>query len=152
MQFKRIKNNMRNKPILFIVTIVGAFLSTYHLATAATKFTTITQKDKLDFSVSAYDAHEHHWPKIDAALKERIAEIEKRLKQNPDALKNFQKAQKNWYDFVDAEAILKCVNGQSIAEKIYIVNLINFMIDRIIVLDNYLNCPESDLSCPVPRN
>lgn len=88
--------------------------------------------------------------KADAELNKLYKEIEGRLKDDPDTMKNLVAAQRAWVTFRDAECDLQTSGGGSIQGMNYPICQTSLTGARIENFKNYLKCEEGDTMCPIP--
>lgn len=90
--------------------------------------------------------------KAGKALNETFRQIEHRLAQDPAGKERLIKAQRAWIEFRDAECTFQSSgeDGGSAAPMVAAACKANLTEDRTRQLENYLNCEETDLACPVP--
>ncbi|ACB95396.1 lysozyme inhibitor LprI family protein [Beijerinckia indica] len=90
--------------------------------------------------------------KSDSQLNELYKKIETRLSDNTDTKKLLAQAQRAWIKFRDAECDFQrsASAGGSVMPMIISMCMDGMTQSRIKDLQNYLNCKEGDMSCPVP--
>ncbi|MBC2885454.1 lysozyme inhibitor LprI family protein [Ochrobactrum sp. CM-21-5] len=88
----------------------------------------------------------------DKKLNANYKSIQRRLADTPDAKKLLAASQRAWLKFRDAECAFSssASDGGSIQPMLIANCKASLTSDRNKQLDNYLNCPEGDMSCPVP--
>lgn len=88
----------------------------------------------------------------DKKLNELYKQIEARLNDDADGKKLLIEAQRDWVEFRDAECKFRTAGS---ARGSVVPMLISMCMDsltqtRVKDFEDYLNCEEGDLSCPVP--
>ena len=90
----------------------------------------------------------------DRKLNDTYGKVTSRLSDLPEVKASLTKAQRAWISFRDAEC--EFANAQAGGGTLY-ATLINQCLtemtnQRIGSLENFLQCEEGDISCPVPRD
>jgi len=88
----------------------------------------------------------------DAKLNSVYHEAQRRLADDPDGKKLLTAAQRDWIAFRDAECSFaaSAVDGGSAYPMVHAGCLEKLTTARTEQLQDYLNCEEGDLSCPLP--
>ncbi|GAB1584718.1 hypothetical protein PPNSA23_46610 [Phyllobacterium phragmitis] len=88
----------------------------------------------------------------DKKLNSLYKQIEARLKDDADTRKLLIKAQQDWVKFRDAECDFQTAGAAGgSARPMLVGQCMNTLTQsRVKDFENYLNCQEGDLSCPVP--
>lgn len=99
-------------------------------------------------------AQQGGYQEADAELNQLYQKIESRLADNHDAKQELIKAQRAWIAFRDAECRFAAsgVEGGSAYPEVYQSCQEDLTRARVANFDDYLNCEEGDLGCPVPAN
>ncbi|MER8884613.1 lysozyme inhibitor LprI family protein [Mesorhizobium sp. C280B] len=91
--------------------------------------------------------------KADKKLNDAYKQIEGRLKGDAETKKLLVDAQRNWVAFRDAECAFQGGPREG-AGSMYPMVVYDCQTaltnDRVRDFENYLNCPEGEVSCPVP--
>jgi uncharacterized protein YecT (DUF1311 family) len=100
------------------------------------------------FAQDADDA----FKQTDKKLNELYKQIEARLTDDADTKKLLVQAQRDWVKFRDAECNFQTAGaaGGSMMPMLVAQCMDNLTQFRVKNFERYLNCEESDLSCPVP--
>lgn len=90
--------------------------------------------------------------KSDTELNQLYHQVTARLTTDPDTTKLLVAVQRAWIGFRDAECGFRSsgVGGGSASSMIYSMCIDGLTRRRIQDFKGYLNCPEGDLSCPLP--
>ncbi len=90
--------------------------------------------------------------KADAQLNTYFKAIEQRLVDDEEVKRLLITAQRAWLKFRDAECSFStsATTGGTIQPMLFAACKTALTTDRNKQLESYLNCPEGDLTCPVP--
>ena len=105
-------------------------------------------------AVAPLAAQQGNLANADAELNRLYQKLESRLMRRPEAKQELVAAQRVWIAFRDAECRFAAsgVQGGSIYQQVYQGCLQDLTQARVGNFNNYLNCPEGDVACPVPSN
>ena len=105
-------------------------------------------------AVAPLAAQQGNLADADAELNRLYQKLESRLMRRPEAKQELVLAQRAWIAFRDAECRFAAsgVRGGSIYQQVYQGCLQDLTQARVENFNNYLNCPEGDVACPVPSN